>query len=730
MYKYFFVALLSLHTILTHSQSTLQVKIQDAKSNIVLAGATVTVVKLNRSIAADTAGIALFNNLTAGIFTVTVSHTGYAAQQQQITVAANTTNEITFYLEEEEETEEEVVVQSTRTSRTIKNAPARVEVISGEELDEKNNMRPSNVSMLLHESTGLQVQQTSATTGNASIRVQGLDGRYTQLLKDGYPNFGNFAGGLSVLEIPPLDLKQVEVIKGPASTLYGGGAIAGVVNFISKTPQQKFNGDFILNQSNIGQSNAAAFISNKKNKIGYTLLAAVNFSKSYDVDNDDFSEIPDAENFTIHPKLFFYPNAALQISIGNSFTKSNFTGGDVHVIKNKPLAGHEYFEKNSTKRNTSTFEVEKKIGANKTLKLKQAISFFNRTISTPGFTFGGKNSNIFTDVSYTTEKNRHTVIAGINLLKDKFTQQQNSPGINQNASSFTAGFYLQHTADIGENIKVESGLRTDNVSYQNINFKKNQTFVLPRVSLLFKLNNKISSRIGAGLGYKAPTVFTEQTEALQYKNVLALSNVTAEKSTGATADVNYRHKIAEDLLFSINQMFFITQINKPLVLNFNGTAANYFFTNAAKPVISNGFETNVKLIYKEDLKFFIGYTFTNAVARYKTANQFLPLLPKHKLNLTLMYEKEDNFKLGLEGYNTGSQYLNNGNTTAAFWEYGFMAQKTFNKISVFINFENFTDQRQSKYKGVANPPYNTPTFDEIWNHTEGRVINGGVKIKL
>ena len=140
-------------------------------------------------------------------------------------------------LSQKEETElDEVVIQSTRTNRTIKNTPTRIETIDGEELDEKGNMNPANVSMVLHESTGLQVQQTSATSGNASIRVQGLDGRYTQLLKDGYPNFGNFASGLSILEIPPLDLKQVEVIKGPASTLYGGGAIAGVVNFISKTP--------------------------------------------------------------------------------------------------------------------------------------------------------------------------------------------------------------------------------------------------------------------------------------------------------------------------------------------------------------------------------------------------------------------------------------------------------------------------------------------------------------
>jgi outer membrane receptor for ferrienterochelin and colicins len=95
-----------------------------------------------------------------------------------------------------------------------------------------------------------------------------------------------------------------------------------------------------------------------------------------------------------------------------------------------------------------------------------------------------------------------------------------------------------------------------------------------------------------------------------------------------------------------------------------------------------------------------------------------------------MYEKEGNFKLGLESYFTDRQYLYNGTSTPSFWEFGFMAQKTFGKVSIYINFENFTDQRQSKYKTVVNPPHTDPTFDDIWNHTEGFVINGGVKIKF
>lgn len=632
----------------------------------------------------------------------------------------------TIKKEKEPEELEEVRIQSTRTTRTIRNTPTRIETIDAEELEEKSNMKPSNVSMVLHESTGLQVQQTSATSGNASIRVQGLDGRYTQLLKDGYPNFGNFASGLSILEIPPLDLKQVEVIKGPASTLFGGGAIAGVVNFISKTPKEKGEYNFIINQSNIGQSNFGGYASQRKGNFGYAILGTLNFQKAYDVDKDDFSESPKSNNFTINPRVFYYPNETTTFMLGNSFTKGTMTGGDMNVIAGNADAFHTYFEKNETIRNTTTFEFDKKFTENNSFKLKQSLSFFDREINIPNYEFSGFNTNIFTDASYLSTTEKQTIITGLNFQYDDFKQSKIS---TLNAKSNTIGAYIQQTWDVSEDIKLENGLRIDNVNYSNPNFSKNQIFVLPKVSALFKFNNKWSSRIGGGLGYKIPTIFTEQTETNQYQNVLALNNVEAERSIGGTTDVNFKTNLADDFVFSINQMFFVTQINKPLILQNSGV--NTFFINADKPVISNGFETNLKFIFKEDLKFFVGYTFTNAKAKYLTSNQFLPLLPKNKLNMALIFEKENNFKLGLEGFFTDQQFLYNGTQTPTFWEFGFMAEKTLWKnYSFFINFENFTDTRQSNYKPVVNGSHNNPTFDDIWTHTEGATINGGIKLKF
>ncbi len=710
---------------LSQAQQTLYIKVTEGENKTPVA-ASILRKGTTQGYSADTTGMASVFFPANGDHVLLITAVGYEEKEIKVNIPS-ASDTLKIELENSEHEMEHVVVQSTRTSRTITNVPTRVETIALEEIDEKTNMRPSNVAMILHESTGIQVQQTSATSGNASIRIQGLDGRYTQLLKDGFANFGNFSSGLSVLEIPPIDLKQVEIIKGPASPLFGGGAIAGVVNFISKTPGAKPEYSFILNQSNIGQSNIGGFVSERGKKLGYTVLALYNRSNAYDVDKDDFTEVPKATEYTLHPKLFIYPNETITIAIGNSLTSGERTGGDIEVIKGKADATHQYFEKNKTLRNISTFEFNKSLGNKKRFVVRQSFSVFDRTINIPAYTFAGVDYNGYTDLSYVANGNKHAFVAGGNFIYDKFNEKSNSG--NRDNTSRTGGLYAQHTWDATDKIKLESGLRVDVANYKNAVYSNTEVFVLPRVSLLVKYTPQWSSRVGAGMGYKTPTLFTEETETIQYRNVTQVNNAKSEKSYGGTADVSFRTNRTDDLAFSFNHMVFYTWISNPLVLE-KDAAGNYGFANAAAPARSAGFETNAKFIFKDAFKLFLGYTFTDAKAKYVAGNQFLPLVPKSKLNTALIYEKEGIIKLGLEGYFTGRQYLRDGTKTPSFSEFGFMAEKIFRRFSLFVNFENFTDTKQSGYKHVVNGSHLAPTFDEIWTHTEGFVVNGGIKIKL
>jgi len=706
---------------IANGQYTFRAYIKHEKES--LANATVIIKELKKSAAADDKGLITFNDLSAGTYTFIFSHVGYQDMERKFTIPLPSNEIAEIELEESEEEEEEVIIQSTRTSRTIQNIPTRVETIAGEEVDEKNNMRPANVSMLLHESTGIHVQQTSATSANASIRIQGLDGRYTQILKDGFPNFSGFSGGLSVLEIPPLDLKQVEIIKGPASTLYGGGAIAGVVNFISIEPGPINYAKLLLNQSNIGQTNVAAFVTQKNEKMGFTILLTGNRQKAYDVDKDDFTEVPKTKDFTFSPKVFFYPDQNTRLSIGHTITTGDRRGGDVLVLQGVSDTIHKYFENNITFRNTTNIELRKNVKENNHIVARQSLSFFDRKIQVPGYGFKGLQSNAYTDISYLQQMKNHIFITGINFIYDDFKEDKSYSGTERNDRNITGGIYIQDSWDASGKLSFENGLRVDVTNRYGV-------FVLPKISVLYRINQVLSSRIGAGMGYKLATMFTEQTETIQYRDIAVLDkNLEAEKSYGATADINFRDKIFDELEFSFNQMIFYTVINHPLILK-TGIVPGYFFVNADKTTQSYGFETNVKFIFKDAWKLFAGYTLNETKAKWQIGNQFLPLVPKGKLNLALIYEKHDFLKIGLEGYRTEKQFLSNGNSTPAFWEFGFMVEKPLRKISLYINFENFTDERQSNYKGVVNAPHSNPSFDEIWNHTEGFVINGGIKIKL
>jgi len=143
---------------------------------------------------------------------------------------------ITLLLAPNAATIDEVLVTATRTNSRIEDQPERVEVLGEEEMREENGIKPGNIASLLGDIAGTQIQPTSPTTGNADLRIQGLQEQYSQILRDGLPLYGGFAASFGILSVLPLDLRQIELLKGSNSTLYGGGAIAGLVNLVSKTP--------------------------------------------------------------------------------------------------------------------------------------------------------------------------------------------------------------------------------------------------------------------------------------------------------------------------------------------------------------------------------------------------------------------------------------------------------------------------------------------------------------
>jgi iron complex outermembrane receptor protein len=702
--------------LIANAQNIFKAIVRDSETKEKLIGATAYIKELKLSNSTDTSGVLILKGIPNGKFEIVFSYIGYEKKETTFLFPLSQ-QPVEILLKNDNSELAEVIVTSTRTNSRIEDIPIRVEVIGEEEVDEEGSMKPANISMLLAESPGIQAQQTSATNGNVSIRLQGLDGKYTQILKDGFPLFGGFAQGLSIMQIPPLDLKQVEIIKGSSSSLYGSDAVAGIINLITKQPQEKRELTFLVNQTSLLGSDANGYFSQRWKKFGFSLLTANNFQSSIDVNKDGFSDLPKTQTFNLAPTFYYYIDSATTLRFGLNGTLDNRKGGDMLALENQSDTSHKYFESTISSRVSSQLKFDKQFAKGKSLTVKNSVSYFNRDIDQPLSTFKGNQISSYTEAAFNFKIKKHTFVTGINLSTEKFSEDSTKSHRLRSYNYITIGAFLQDDWKLTEKFAVQTGLRTD---YQN----KFGSFFLPRIAVMYKFNKDFYMRAGSGLGYMVPSIFSTASEEIGINNIQPLSStIKAEKSIGGNVDFNYKKRIGDEASITFNQSFFVTQINHPLVLD------TFSFVNKDKSIITSGFESNAHLRLDE-LQFFIGYIYVDAQRKYDTIQSFVPLTPKHKINVDIIYEKEDNYSIAFEYYYIASMFRDFDTKTTNYFTMGLIVQKHFKHFSIIANCENLFDVRQTRFENIIIPPTETPTFREIYAPLDGRVFNIAVRIKL
>ncbi|AQG79814.1 TonB-dependent receptor [Spirosoma montaniterrae] len=720
-------------------QQTIGVGVRHADTKQPIAGATVRVVGGNTGSITDSTGFARISVPNTGPVRLKISAVGFETAAETVMLPSVDTLQIALKPAEEEL--DEVTVTTTRTGRTVADEPTRVEVIDGEELDEKANMQPGNISMILRESTGIQVQQTSVMSANATIRIQGLDGRYTQLLQDGLPLYSGFSSGLSIMQIPPLNLRQVEVLKGCQSTLYGSGAIAGLVNLVTKDPTRERELSFMGNGTSAGGLDLNGYYAHRNEKIGLTLYATRNTQRAFDPNRDNFSDLPQTSRTTVQPKLFWYPTETTTVSAGLIWVGEDRTGGYMPTLRTENTAG--FTEENQSNRLATQFRLDSRFRNDWSLTVKNSYSTFRRTITQPiqNYRFDGVQQSSFSEVSAFRHRPKTDWIVGLNVWTDAFRQPV-SAGNQMIYNQLTAGLFVQNTLMLSEQFSLETGLRTDWVQTRidATGRTSARLLALPRFSLLYRASERWTSRLGGGLGYKAPTIFTEDAERLSFRNVdLTSMSTGVEQSLGLNWDVNYRTELGDETTLSINQLFFATRLNNPLVLSTmpgesTPGSALLSFQTANGFLFTRGLETNIRLVHKA-IHGFLGYSLIDTHRRYDNLTGPIPLTARHRLYLTTLYETE-RVKTGFEVFYTGQQQRSDGSSTRSYVTMGYMAEwkwviANVLKGSLFINFENFTDVRQSRFEPLVSGSALQPVFvTDIYAPTDGRIINGGLKLRL
>jgi iron complex outermembrane receptor protein len=703
------------------AQNTFIATVKDKETNEPLFGADCILKGSTKGSSANMNGEITLQGINNGKQTLLFSYIGYQTAEREFNFPLQNNAPIIIYLDPNQ-TLKTITVYSTRTNNRIEEIPTKVEVLGQEEVIEETAINPGNISKLLGETSGIQVQHTSAISGNVSFRIQGLPGQYTQLLKDGFPMYGGFSSGLSLLQIPPLDLQQVEIVKGSASTLYGGDAIAGIVNLITKKPKEKSEFSLLLNKTHKEGQDISSFYSGKKGKFGVTFLASSNTQKAKDINSNNFTDIPKFNRAVISPKIFYDFNKNNHLIVGFSSTIEDRIGGDFNTVNGDSNNNNSFFEENKTKRINTNLKFESETKSGNIFTIKASIGNFNRKMKTNTNRFNGIQKTIFTELSYYKNSVKHKWISGLNYYSDVFNQSQPTTNL-LNYKHQTIGLFSQDNWHISKKLFLEPGIRYDyNYTYGS--------FFLPRLAMMYHFSDTFFTRFSVGLGYKLPTPFTDDAERTRYKNIQMPTNLQVEKSNGVNLDFNYKTQLFDELNLSINQSFFITKINNPIIANrslFQNQIVKYENTNGN--IISKGLNTNLSLRLDE-LVLYVDYTYLRANKSYDF-NKPLELTPQNKITSTLAYEDEEKgWKTGLEAFYFGNQYLENGNKTPNYWLLGASAQKTFGHFTIALNVENILDIRQTRYENIVSGPLNNPIFKPLYAPLDGVVGNMVVKFSL
>lgn len=702
-------------------QNCFSFEVRDSASNETLPGASILLLSSGKGVQAGAGGTGRICGIPGGQQSFRISLTGYKTQVLPVFFPqADSGKQVTIRLVSDAQDIEEVVVSSSRTNSRIDDLPTKVEVLGQEDMDEENGIKPGNVGSLLGDLSVIHIQQVSAITGGSVVRMQGLDGRYTQLLRDGLPLYDGFSGNLGILQIPPLDLKQAEIVKGPASVLYGGGAISGMINLISREPSDSSQLSLTLNESTLRETNLNIFGSKRKDKIGFTCFAGGSMQAPVDVNSDGFSDVAKSNSAVLHPRVFFYPGKKTTADLGWSMLYEERMGGDMNVIALHSDTLHRFFQQNRSTRNTFDGHFSHDFSDKVTLLAKSAWTLLDRTYTQPGFLFGGTLLTGYNEVALRISGKTNTLVAGANAVLNDFERGAPDSLHLGSLRQYTLGGFVTDQWKIGEKITAEPGIRFDHHDTYG-------SFVLPALNLLYKPGTHFSLRVGGGMGYKTPDAFEyTSSEDLPYLQPVS-KNMKAETSTGLNTDIMYRISWPAGISLQVDQALYYTQIDH--VIGLRDTSYRYL-VNTGQTVNAIGTDTYMRLTI-EDLEIYLGYNHTRSVTDSAGVEQPLAFSPNDKFSTTIAYEIEGQWRFGLESSLAANQYDRQGNRLRSYWFGAAMIERKFGtKASLVLNCENLLDARQSRYETLFTGTITQPVFKSLYMPIDGRVINLSLRVKL
>lgn len=561
--------------------------------------ATVSIQDQNLGAVTDADGWFSINNLPQGNYTLVVNSLGFKNLQIEFELREDELKNLgQIYITKDILGLEEVVVTGTRSQISRYQSPVIINTISNRTFEATQSL---SIAEGLNFSPGLRVENNCQNCGFTQLRMNGLDGAYSQVLINSRPVFSALAGVYGLEMLPANMVEKVEIVRGGGSVLFGGNAVAGTVNIITKDPMEN-SFEVGLNQSFVGLETSdrtinfnASVVSEKMDK-GITFFGFNRTRSPWDANDDGFSEIVKLRNNTFGFDAFWDINDRAKLKLGAYYINEFRRGGNkfdlfphqtdvTEQLEHDILSGNISFEQYSK-------DFKHKVSVYGSLQMVNRDSYYGgggRVIQegdtlTPDDilainAYGNSNDiSVVGGLQYNYEISKKLLlIAGAEYIYNDVRDEM--PGYARKISQQvgTLGSYAQLEFKPTKNLTLLAGGRFDHVRIDGIydldmdrfENERNLNVMVPRLSAMYQLTEDLKLRASFAQGYRAPQAFDEdlhiETVGGSARFIRLDTALVSERSNSGMLSLNY-DKVIKNWQMNFVLEGFYTKLNNPFIL--------------------------------------------------------------------------------------------------------------------------------------------------------------------
>ena len=557
-------------------------------------------------------------NIPKGNTILKLSAIGY--EQQLINIELLKDTNVVFILEQDDALLDEFVISGTLSEISKKNSAIPIEDYSSAYL---NKVPVPSLLEATQNINGVRPQLNCAVCNTGDIHINGMEGPYTMITIDGMPIVGGLSTVYGLQGIPGSLLKRVEVVKGPASTIYGSEAVAGLINVITKDVYSapKLSLNFSSTSWREIQTDLMFKFAEDKKVSGIIGIDYHNYSLPIDNNGDNFTDLTLKDRISVFNKLNFKRKDNKIATLTTRYLYEDRWGGEMQWTPEFRGGDSVYGESIYT--NRAEIMLRYQLPGKEKLILSSSYSYHNQNSVYGTLSYNAIQQIGFSQLVWHKNLNlKHKLLSGIairyNYYDDNTSATEIFDGISLNNPDkwILPGVFIQDKYSVSEKLVILTGIRLDYHLAHGSVFS-------PRTNIKWSPNQKTSVRLGYGNGFRVVNVFTEDHAALTgARDVIFKEDLNPESSNNI--NINIEKQIETSWTYiNLDASVFYTHFSNKILPDYNTDDNQIIYTNLDGYAVSKGLSLNVRMMYEMPLKINFGITLLDVYSMQKNESDIL-----------------------------------------------------------------------------------------------------------